>query len=258
MSFGTGIYVISITFLAFWTNNEITAKEDQPERSTWKEVFYNCIPTKCPFPEKDPHTTTNLPHSTDCTKFYKCFLGKGVLQECPLMIEGDSCTRLHYNRREQVCDWPWRAGCISCPGKDENWPEHKIAHETDKCKLYYVCINGVKRLEHCPANTCFSRTCQSCVVDRTGGNCDQNPPNPPCGCVNGDKKCHECNCNMYYECNNNSWYANTCNGGLHFDRRTKTCTTPDIAKCPYNGQNVNLLCSIFSTLGMQYFHSKNQ
>jgi len=228
----TEIFVISITFLAFWINNEITAKEDQTEQLTLKEVFYDNIPTKCPFPEKDNYTTTNLPHYIDCTKFYKCFVGKGVLQDCPLMIEEDPYTRLHYNRREQVCDWPWRAGCISCPLREQNWPAHKIAHETDDCKLYYVCINGEKHLERCPPNTCFSRTCQSCVVDRRGGNCGPNPPPIPKRCENGDKKLHECYCDKYYECINDNWIANTCQGGLHFDNKSKICTTPDIARCP--------------------------
>lgn len=167
--FGTGIYVIAIAFLAAWT--EITAKEDQPEQLIWKEGFYD-IPKKCPFSETNK--TTHLPHETDCTKFYKCFLGKGVLQYCPLMRQGDPYTRLHYNRREQVCDWPWQAGCVHCAEKENGncSPISKISHETDNCSKYYVCTNGEKILAHCPANKCFSRSCQDCVANRAGGNCE--------------------------------------------------------------------------------------
>ncbi|XP_071553765.1 probable chitinase 10 [Temnothorax nylanderi] len=219
-----GIYVIAIAFLASWT--EVTAKEYQPEESIQKEGVYQDIPIKCPFPETN--ITTNLPHETDCTKFYKCFLGKGVLQDCPLMTAGDPNKRLHYNRREQVCDWPWQAGCAQCPGKDKNgnWPRSKIPHETDNCRMFYVCENGEKRLEYCPADKCFSRTCQDCVGNRAGGNCGNLEL-----CSNGVKLPHECHCNMYHECSNGNYVLKYCYGGLHFDRTSKTCTTPDKAKC---------------------------
>lgn len=93
--------------------------------------------------------------------------------DCPLINKGG--TRLHYNRREQACDWPWQAGCAHCPGKDENGnfpPISKISHDSDNCKQYYVCVNGEQRLTNCPANKCFSRTCQDCVANRVGGNCE--------------------------------------------------------------------------------------
>lgn len=224
--FNIGIYVITIAFLASWT--EITAKENHPERSIWKIGFYvEDIPKICPFPEKDEHTTTNLPHETDCTKFYKCFLGEGVEQDCPLMTKGDPITRLHYNSREQVCDWPWRAACVHCPEQDENgnWPPgYKISHETDNCRMYYNCIKGEKHLEYCPAGTCFSRTCQECVRDRRGGKgCRENDK-----CTReGEKIRHECNCQLYYECKNGQKMWRTCDDGFHFDSKTQTCTTPD-------------------------------
>ncbi|XP_018356025.1 PREDICTED: uncharacterized protein LOC108756602 isoform X2 [Trachymyrmex septentrionalis] len=66
-----GIYVIVITFLGFWANNEVIAKEDQLEQSILKEGFYeDDIPTRCPYRENT--TTIHIPHETDCTKFYKC------------------------------------------------------------------------------------------------------------------------------------------------------------------------------------------
>ncbi|XP_011880974.1 PREDICTED: peritrophin-1-like [Vollenhovia emeryi] len=169
-----GIYVIAIAILACWT--EVTAKEYQPEQSIPKEPEQSIpkeqdyIPIKCPFPEDDK--TTNIAHESDCTKFYKCNFGKGVLQYCPLMNVGDPHTRLHFNRREQVCDWPSRAGCEHCPLKEKGyWPRSKISHETN-CRMYYLCINGKKYLQHCPPGTCFSRTCQGCVRNWAGGNCN--------------------------------------------------------------------------------------
>lgn len=201
-----GIYVITIAFLALWTDNEITAKEDQPEQSIWKEGFNGPkpIPTKCPPWEK---FASNIAHETDCTKFYKCNFGKGVPQDCPLMIPGDKVTRLHFNRREQVCDWPEMAGCIYCPPRDRNgnWPRSKISHETDNCGKYYECINGDKRLRSCPAGTCFSRTCQECVKNRAGGNCDLPPP---LRCEEKKEVARQCPCT--YKCRNNRWDKISC------------------------------------------------
>lgn len=171
MWFDTGIYVIVITFLAFWANNEVIAKEDQLEQSIWKEEFYaDDIPTRCPYRENT--TTTNIPHETDCTKFYKCLWGKRILIDCPL-IAGTQ-TKLHYNRREQICDWPWLADCVNCPFQNKNgsWPQSKLSSPILNCSTYYVCINGTKYLQQCPPGTCFSRTCQDCIVNRSGGNCD--------------------------------------------------------------------------------------
>ncbi|KYN08757.1 hypothetical protein ALC62_00213, partial [Cyphomyrmex costatus] len=164
----TGIYVTILTILAFWVNNEVIAKEVQ----LWKEEFYeDGIPTQCPFLEKG--NATNIPHEFDCTKFYKCHFGRRVLIECPL-IEGSDNVRLHYDRHKQVCDWPWLADCINCPSRDKNgnWPQSKLPRESQNCSTYNVCVNGEKHLYICRPPTCFSRTCQRCVVDRLGGNCD--------------------------------------------------------------------------------------
>jgi hypothetical protein len=165
-SFDTGIYIILIAFLACGT--EITAKDDQSERLTRKKGFYDMedIPIKCP--NSDPIVPVNLPHETDCTKFYKCFLGKRYVQSCPLIKESN--TRLHYNRLIGICDWPVRAGCASCP-QDSDAPGSKISHREFTCTLFWECYKGENYLRECPAYMCFSRTCQSCVANREGGNC---------------------------------------------------------------------------------------
>ncbi|KAL0131007.1 hypothetical protein PUN28_002537 [Cardiocondyla obscurior] len=159
-----GIYVIFIAFAVCWI--QIIAEEQLIQE---KEIYENNIPTKCPPFEI---FASNIAHETDCTKFYKCHYGRRYIMTCP--PSGDSFEQLHFNRREQVCDWHWRAGCAYCPLKNKNgsWPRSKISHETDNCRYYYDCINGDKHLRSCPPHTCFSRTCQACVVNRAGGNCD--------------------------------------------------------------------------------------
>jgi hypothetical protein len=234
-----GIYVIAIGFLASSAVSAASLDRNQPEQSVSNEDTFADIAWKCPYPERFPmNTTTNLPHEYDCTKFYKCDVGKGVEQSCPLMIKGDSVTRLHYNRLLQVCDWPWQAGCTSCPLKnpDGTYPSSsRINYGPDNCQ-YYECRNGEPIYNTCPPGTCFSRTCQACVPNaiRAGGNCEGGPTPtniPPIRCVNGDKRPHDCDCGKYYMCDNEEWYPENCPGGAHFSPTRKTCLPPDEAGC---------------------------
>lgn len=224
--FDIGIYVIAIASLACWavSAEESVLKDESP---------YANIPTVCPFPQPNwRNTTTNLPHETDCTKFYKCFLGKGVLQQCPLMIEGDPHTRLHYNRLLQVCDWPWQAGCATCPlrNRDGTYPPPSKISNDAQCNTYYQCNNGEKSLQYCYDGKCFSRTCQECVHNREGGNCPGGPT--PGICTTGDRKAHECDCAKYYICyDNTDWIRFQCDSGLHFSPTRKECVAPNIAGC---------------------------
>ncbi|KAH0948295.1 hypothetical protein HN011_012285 [Eciton burchellii] len=169
------MYVIAIAFLACPAviSADQDSDRDKPELSVFQEKqSADEIPTKCPFYEKPPanSTTIHLAHENDCTKYYKCFLSKRIEIECP---NSKDHVKLHFNTRQQVCDWPWRAGCKNCPGDSwTGYPRTKISHESDDCDLYYECIDGKKYVHRCPDGLCFSRTCQACVRHRAGGNCD--------------------------------------------------------------------------------------
>lgn len=245
--FGIGIFVIAIASLAFWAVSAADSDLEQPD-SKEKPAYWDGIYTVCPWPQPNEHnTTTNIPHETDCTKFYKCFLGKGVLQTCPLMNEGDPVTRLHYNRVLQVCDWPWQAGCSSCPVQYRNgtYPAlSRISHESNNCNYYYECSYGTSTKRTCPSG-CFSRTCQECVYNREGGRCPggsppwtptyppSTPPTPtPIGCITGDRKRHECDCAKYYICHDyTDWIVFQCASGFHFSPTRKECVPPNEAGC---------------------------
>jgi hypothetical protein len=239
--------VLVVAFLACCSVT-IASAEENTVQSAWH------VHTVCPFPEISPHNhTTNLAHENDCSKFYKCFLGRGIVQLCPYMEKG-SPARLHYNIFEQVCDWPWRAGCSRCPKKDEDGnylPPSKIPHESGDCNLYYDCVDGEAYLRRCSSGTCFSRTCQACIWNSRGGICDDSRPAPPPSpspppspppppppepiCHTGNRKIHDCHCGKYYECfDNEDWILQECQGGLHFSPTTLSCLPADEVNCSFD------------------------
>ncbi|XP_047112118.1 chondroitin proteoglycan-2-like [Schistocerca piceifrons] len=59
----------------------------------------------CPQYEDENSIAKHLPHSSDCTKFCKCDHGTPVTFDCP--------AGLHFNPTLEVCDWPYRAGCVN-------------------------------------------------------------------------------------------------------------------------------------------------
>ncbi|XP_029160101.1 uncharacterized protein LOC114932068 [Nylanderia fulva] len=261
------IYVIAVAFLASWS--VCAASEYQPY--THQLQPQDNVLRKCPYPDINPsNTTTNIAHESDCTKFYKCLLGEGTVIECPLLWPNDKTKRLHYNRAVQVCDWPWNAGCESCPPKGSNGkypPESKIQDpDSTDCRKYIVCKNGKQTKKTCPKKTCFSRTCQDCVEKRKGGKCDDDDDDSTTdesstdesstddsstdesstddsstdettdesddSCEEGDQKAHDCNCAKFYECSEDGdWELNECDGGLHFSPTKKKCMSADKAKC---------------------------
>lgn len=205
------------------------------------------VPSKCPYPEvNEKNTTTNIAHESDCTKFYKCKVGQRLEQQCPFAFSNQ---RLHYNRFEQVCDWPWRAGCEICPDAEDEQgralPDSKIAR-SGSCRNYYQCRKGVAVSEgKCTSDTCFSRTCQKCVKNREGGSCDDDEDSsgeistitPPCR--TGERSAHDCNCNMYYECfNDEDLSPGCCDSGLHFSPTERICLPADVAGCYRLSKNI--------------------
>ncbi|XP_031786450.1 uncharacterized protein LOC100680479 [Nasonia vitripennis] len=57
---------------------------------------------KCPTPSSLGKDEL-LPNPHDCATYYQCAHGTPTLMPCP--------AGLHFNPREQYCDWPWEAGC---------------------------------------------------------------------------------------------------------------------------------------------------
>ncbi|XP_072765747.1 uncharacterized protein [Anoplolepis gracilipes] len=101
-----------------------------------------------------------LPHSTNCSLFYKCDWGVPMLFECP--------KELHFNPVLQVCDWPWQASCdlslIDCPRPFPRCPPRypNLLPHPFLCDRFYQCDWGTPRLQACPAGLYFNSRLQVC------------------------------------------------------------------------------------------------
>uniref|UniRef100_A0A8W7P614 Chitin-binding type-2 domain-containing protein n=1 Tax=Anopheles coluzzii TaxID=1518534 RepID=A0A8W7P614_ANOCL len=179
-------------------------KLPHPERDDWYYICRDgtscqmaCPPGLC---EKcDP---TFFPHD-DCDKFYKCNFGLICEMRCP--------PGLHFNARENVCDWPSQAGC-EYPPIIEDPPENAACHpnplcppgngvETflphpDNCTLFYKCSWGNACLKECPDGLHWSKAKQRCEWPNLAG-CDPNilpddPNCPTCPCIPCRSKRNAC------------------------------------------------------------------
>ncbi|XP_053679006.1 mucin-2-like [Anopheles nili] len=155
----------------------------------------NCVPdSRCPLCEKC--IPTFFPHEK-CDMYYKCNFGMICEMRCP--------PGLHFNWRENVCDWPEQAGCEflpdvpnppipppvsvchphpSCPAGDST--ETFLPHPND-CTLFYKCSWGKACLKECPDGLHWSVTQMRCEWPFLAG-CDPNippadPSCPTCPCV---------------------------------------------------------------------------
>ncbi|XP_025993260.1 chitin-binding domain protein cbd-1 isoform X2 [Solenopsis invicta] len=103
-----------------------------------------------------------LPHSTNCSLFYKCNWGVPMLFECP--------KELHFNPVLQVCDWPWQAGCnstwIGCPRPFPRCPSYYpgplLVPHPFLCDRFYQCNWGTLRLRKCPNGLYFDSHLKVC------------------------------------------------------------------------------------------------
>lgn len=62
------------------------------------------IDPRCPA-DGDPYKPQHLGHPTDCTKFYKCYLGRAYVIKCP---RGQQ-----WFKKMSRCDHPAVAKCVS-------------------------------------------------------------------------------------------------------------------------------------------------
>ncbi|XP_015180559.1 PREDICTED: uncharacterized protein LOC107068554 [Polistes dominula] len=187
----------------------------------WDRTHNNCTsPDQANCPNYHPKICEEGSYKPDdkiCEIYYKCENNQFVQKTCP--------AGLHWNRVSNICSDRDSAKCPNYHPKicDEGSykPDDKI------CEIYYKCENNQFVQKTCPAGFHWNRVSNICT-DPASANC----PNAPRNCVEGSFKPHDCQCDIYYECQNNQYVQRKCVDGLHWDRTHYNCTLPDLAHCP--------------------------
>jgi len=118
--------------------------------------------------------------SSSCGKYYICYYGQAILQECS--------SQLHWNAMTGKCDVPERAQCtlggqeespangnsnsqssgsissdlIHCPA----YGQHLYPHMR-RCEFFIYCVKGHASLQQCPFYYFFDIATKSCQWSRT-------------------------------------------------------------------------------------------
>ncbi|KAL0125464.1 hypothetical protein PUN28_004521 [Cardiocondyla obscurior] len=174
-------------------------------------------PTSNPRPDRCEKDGDLLPHECNCAEFYLCKNGGKALQQCqPGHI---------FNPLSRTCEKGDPKTC-KLDDPDPICEEGElIPHECD-CIHYYECKNGQKALRECPEGENFHNGTLQC---EKGFNCSWPI------CSEGNRTKHGCNCEKYYECENNDWYLRNCSNNTHYNEATQTCTSPITAGCETPG-----------------------
>ncbi|EDW18217.1 probable chitinase 10 [Drosophila mojavensis] len=111
--------------------------------------------------------------SSSCSKYYICYYGQAILQECS--------EELHWNAVTAKCDLPERAKCtlevntlpvrppsditselLHCPA----YGQHLYPH-MQRCEFFIYCVKGHATLQQCPFYYFFDVITKSCQWSRT-------------------------------------------------------------------------------------------
>ncbi|XP_076389276.1 uncharacterized protein LOC143264703 [Megachile rotundata] len=121
--------------------------------------------------------TYNVPHESDCTKFYKCLGPNGFEVDCPT-LKG---IKLFFNPELQVCDWEGGSNCQNSNGTTDTSntptsatpvPEPDCSVNPDRKKphadrhKYYECVNGKPEERTCREGTYFNPHIAECDLEQ--------------------------------------------------------------------------------------------
>lgn len=151
----------------------------------------------------DPFKPLQLRHSSDCTKFYKCYMGKAYVIRCP---RGQ-----HWGQHLNRCEHPSLAHCtVARPviqpaqaeleeSSEESMEEYTIVDHPDYKIRDARCIPNEEDIYH-PIQ--FA---------------------------------HPTDCSYFYKCFDHKGFKNQCPGGLHYNAEAGYCDYPKYAKCKLTG-----------------------
>lgn len=129
------------------------------------ERIYGRPDDRCPAID-EPTRPIHLEHNTDCDKFYKCYMQRAYLMDCPAGLWWKQ-EKGYCDNKEGVCqkspavlDRNPRFK-IDCPETDDPWKPVHIAHPFE-CDKFFKCARGVGVLMDCPANLHWSTEFDRC------------------------------------------------------------------------------------------------
>ncbi|XP_017053092.1 probable chitinase 10 [Drosophila ficusphila] len=113
--------------------------------------------------------------SSSCNKYYICYYGQAILQECS--------SQLHWNAVTAKCDVPEKAQCSLVGQEDSpsngnsNFPSSDLIHcpaygqhlypHMQRCEFFIYCVKGHASLQQCPFYYYFDIATKSCQWSRT-------------------------------------------------------------------------------------------
>ncbi|XP_049524774.1 peritrophin-1 [Dermacentor silvarum] len=93
----------------------------------------------CPLVDDKGVNATLLPNVYNCSTFYLCSQGVPELIECP--------HALHFNRKLNVCDFPWRAACVELPLPEPELPTTEAPPATERIIITQVVKEIIKPVD---------------------------------------------------------------------------------------------------------------
>lgn len=171
----------------------------QEEDSDQPEVGEFEIDPRCE--GSDPYKPLQLRHPADCTKFYKCYMGKAYVIKCP---KGQ-----HWSQNLNRCDHP------------------QIA----RCSIIRPAIKPAQAFEEFEEDDDDDYD-EPTIVDDP----DYEIEDPRCEPDEEDMYhpihfAHPTDCTMFYRCYIHKAYKSQCPGGLHFNEEHQYCDYPYSAGC---------------------------
>lgn len=174
-----------------------SAQEEDPDQPELGEFE---IDPRCE--GSDPFKPLQLRHPTDCTKFYKCYMGKAYVIKCP--------------KGQQ-----WAQSLNRC--------EHP---QVARCSIVRPAIKPAQAIVELDEDDEDDDDDEPTIVDDP----DYEIEDPRCEPDEQDiyhpiHFSHPTDCTMFYRCYVHKAYKSQCPGGLHFNEKHQYCDYPHYANC---------------------------
>jgi len=181
-------------------------------------------------PAEDEGETVHFAHEYDCARFYKCSYGRAHEHVCP--------GELHFNAREQVCDYPSEAGCDpnqTTVGGGLTAPQTTAGGSQTTAGGSQTTAGGSQTTAGSGQTTAGSGNTNNPVPTLSQEVTNDTPLHPRCPAEEGEFPYHfehESDCTKFYKCSFGRAHVEVCDPpGLHFNRDLQVCDYPESAGC---------------------------